>query len=113
MNDTLAPQLILTGTRIPKVTELYIRDWDDFAETKLEQLAQPSSMGKKLQRIAGIRLNQYIKDKPEIYSRVVSIGSLISSYLETLVSCGVGHIKSTMSKFPFSSGRIGCETTAD
>lgn len=63
-----------------------MRGWDDFAETKLDQLAQPSSMGKKMLRITGTRLNQYIKDKPEIYSRVVSIGSLISLYLETLVS---------------------------
>lgn len=63
-----------------------MRGWDDYAETKLEQLAQPSSMGKKMLRITGARLNQYIKDKPEIYSRVVSIGSLISLYLETLVS---------------------------
>lgn len=84
----------LTKISIPKskVTELYIRGWDDFAETKLEQLAQPSSMGKKLLRITGARLNQYIKDKPEIYTRVVSIGSLISLYLETLVSNFTGHV---------------------
>lgn len=62
-----------------------MRGWDDFAESKLDQLAQPSSMGKKMLRITASRLNQYIKDKPEIYSRVVSIGSLISLYLETLV----------------------------
>lgn len=54
-------------------------------------------MGKKLMRITGARLNDYIKDKPEIYSRVVSIGSLVSSYLESLVSRDAveGHSKNS------------------
>lgn len=50
-------------------------------------------------RITGARLNDYIKDKPEIYSRVVSIGSLVSSYLESLVSQDVVESHSKNSKF--------------
>lgn len=69
-----------------QVIQLYTRGWDELAETKLNSLAQPSSMGKTLLLITGTRLNEYIKDKPDVYSRVVSIGTLISSYLETLVS---------------------------
>lgn len=69
-----------------QVIQLYSRGWDECAATKLNQIEQPSSMGKTLISITGIRLNNFVKDKPELYSRVLAIGSRISSYLETLVN---------------------------
>lgn len=72
-----------------QVIQLYTRGWDECAEIKLSQVAQPSSMGKMLISITGTRLNNFVKEKPELYSRVLAIGSRISSYLEELVrACG-------------------------
>lgn len=68
-----------------QIVQLYTRGWDECAETKLSQVEQPSTMGKTLISITGIRLNNFVKDKPELYSRVLAIGSRISSYLEQLV----------------------------
>lgn len=71
-----------------QIIQLYTRGWDECAESKLNQIEQSSSMGKTLISIAGIRLNNFVKDKPELYSRVLAIGTRLSSYLETLVSDG-------------------------
>lgn len=68
-----------------QIIQLYTRGWDEFAETKLDSLEQPSTMGKTLLSIAGTRLNQYVKDKPDLYSRVLATGSRVSAYLEKLV----------------------------
>lgn len=69
-----------------QVIQLYTRGWDEGAELKLSQVSQPSSMGKMLISITGTRLNNLVKNKPELYSRVLAIGSRISSYLEELVN---------------------------
>lgn len=68
-----------------QVVHLYTRGWDECAETKLNQVAQPSSMGKMLISITATRLNHFVKDNPDLYSRVLAVGSRISSYLEALV----------------------------
>lgn len=69
-----------------QVIQLYTRGWDAVAELKLMEVSQPSSMGKMLISITGTRLNNFVKDKPELYSRVLAIGSRVSAYLEKLVS---------------------------
>lgn len=71
-----------------QVIQLYTRGWDECAESKLNQVSQPSSMGKMLISITGTRLNNFVKNNPELYSRVLAIGSRISSYLEELVRFG-------------------------
>lgn len=68
-----------------QIVQLYTRGWDECAETKLSQVEQPASMGKTLISITGTRLNNFVKNKPELYSRVLGIGSRLSSYLEKLV----------------------------
>lgn len=68
-----------------QIIQLYTRGWDEFAEKKLSSLEQPSTMGKTLLSIAGTRLNHYVKDKPDLYSRVLATGSRMSAYLEKLV----------------------------
>lgn len=68
-----------------QVVQLYTRGWDECAEVKLNQIEQPSTMGKTLISITGTRLNNFVKDRPELYSRVLAIGTRVSSYLETLV----------------------------
>lgn len=68
-----------------QVVQLYTRGWDECAEIKLKDVSQPSSMGKMLISITGTRLNNFVKDNPELYSRVLAIGSRVSSYLERLV----------------------------
>lgn len=68
-----------------QIVQLYTRGWDACAETKLSQIEQPHTMGKTLISITGTRLNNFVKDNPELYSRVLAIGSRISSYLEALV----------------------------
>lgn len=69
-----------------QVVQLYTRGWDECAEEKLTEVSQPASMGKMLLSITGTRLNNFVKDKPELYSRVLAIGTRVSSYLEKLVS---------------------------
>lgn len=69
-----------------QVVQLYTRGWDKCAEEKLSEVSQPASMGKMLISITGTRLNNFVKDKPELYSRVLAIGTRVSSYLEKLVS---------------------------
>lgn len=68
-----------------QVVQLYTRGWDECAELKLKTVTEPSSMGKMLISITGSRLNNFVKDKPELYSRVLAIGTRLSSYLEKLV----------------------------
>lgn len=68
-----------------QIVQLYTRGWDEAAEVKLKEVEQPSSMGKMLISITGTRLNNFVKDKPELYSRVLAIGSRMSAYLEQLV----------------------------
>lgn len=68
-----------------QIIQLYTRGWDEFAEAKMDQVSQPSTMGKTLISITATRLNQYVRDKPELYSRVLGIGARISAFLETMV----------------------------
>lgn len=68
-----------------QVVQLYTRGWDECAEEKLTEVSQPASMGKMLISITGTRLNNFVKDKPDLYSRVLAIGSRLSTYLEQLV----------------------------
>lgn len=68
-----------------QVIQLYTRGWDECAESKLSEIEEPMSMSKTLLSITGIRLNNFVKDKPELYSQVLAIGSRISSHLEALV----------------------------
>lgn len=68
-----------------QIIQLYTREWDEYAETKIDQVLQPSSMGKTLISITATRLNQFVRNKPELYSRVLAIGARISAYLETVV----------------------------
>lgn len=68
-----------------QVIQLYTRGWDECAETKLSEIDEPVSMAKTLLSITGSRLNNFVKDKPELYSQVLAIGSRIISHLEALV----------------------------
>lgn len=68
-----------------QIVQLYTRGWDECAELKLRDISQPSSMGKMLISITGTRLNNFVKNKPDYYSRVLAIGTRLSSYLEQLV----------------------------
>lgn len=69
-----------------QVVQLYTKGWDKCAESKLSQVPPSSSLGKMLLSITGARLNNFVKNNPELYSRVLAIGSRVSAYLETLVS---------------------------
>lgn len=69
-----------------QIIQLYTRGWDDCAEKKLTKTFQTAAMGKTLTSIAATRLNMYVREKPELYSRVLSIGSRLNAFLETLVS---------------------------
>lgn len=69
-----------------QVIQLFTRGWDECAEEKLKKVAQPATMGKMFLSITATRLNEFIKDNPDLYSRVVAIGTRISGFLETLVS---------------------------
>lgn len=69
-----------------QIVQLYTRGWDDCAEPKLKQIVQTPAMGKTLMSITGTRLNMYVKEKPELYSRVLAVGSRLNAFLETLVS---------------------------
>lgn len=69
-----------------QVTQLYTRGWDDCAEPKLTQIPKSTAMGKTLMSITGTRLNLYVKEKPELYSRVLAVGSRLNAFLETMVS---------------------------
>lgn len=68
-----------------QIVQLYTRGWDEAAELKLKEVSQPSTMGKMLISITGTRLNNFVKDKPELYSRVLGIGSRVNAYFEQLV----------------------------
>lgn len=69
-----------------QIIQLYTRGWDDCAEKKLTKTIQTAAMGKTLTSITATRLNMYVMEKPELYSRVLSIGSRLNAFLETLVS---------------------------
>lgn len=75
-----------------QVIQLYTRGWDECAEKKLNEIEQPMSMSKTLLSITGSRMNNFVKDKPELYSQVLAIGSRISSHLEALVRFLAGEI---------------------
>lgn len=68
-----------------QVIQLYTRGWDECAEEKLSEIEEPLSMSKTLLSITGTRLNNFVKDKPHLYSQVLAIGSRISAHLERLV----------------------------
>lgn len=68
-----------------QVIQLYTRGWDECAESKLSEIEEPMSMSKTLLSITGTRLNNFVKNNPDLYSRVLAIGSRISSHLEALV----------------------------
>lgn len=67
------------------VIQLYSRGWDDVAEVSMKTLSHPSALTKTLLLIVGNRMNEFVKDRPEIYSNIVTVGSLVSPYLESLV----------------------------
>ncbi|XP_031628669.1 rab3 GTPase-activating protein regulatory subunit [Contarinia nasturtii] len=67
-----------------QVVQLYTRGWDECAESKIKEVSQLSSIGKILLSITGTRLNNFVKDKPDLYSRVLTSGTRVSSYLEQL-----------------------------
>lgn len=69
-----------------QIIQLYTKGWDDCAEAKLTKTFQTEAMGKMLTSITATRLNMYVREKPELYSRVLSIGSRLNAFLETLVS---------------------------
>lgn len=68
-----------------QVIQLFTCGWDECAEAKLKQVVQPSTMGRMFLSITATRLNEYTKNDPELYSRVLAIGTRISGFLETLV----------------------------
>lgn len=68
------------------IVQLYTRGWDDCAESKLNRSLRTPAMGKTLMSIAGTRMNLYVKDNPDLYSRVLAVGSRLNAFLETLVS---------------------------
>lgn len=69
-----------------QVIQLFTLGWDECAESKLKEVKQPATMGKMFLSITATRLSDYIKDNPELYSRVLAIGTRITAYLESLVS---------------------------
>lgn len=71
---------------LPQIIELYNYGWDDYAEEQLEDVLDASSLGTPLLRIAGLRLNLYMINKPTVYAQVASFGQLLSSYLDLLVT---------------------------
>lgn len=83
----LAKQWTLNQEELLKyqVIQLYTRGWDECAEVKLNEVDDPSTMSKVLISITATRLNNFVKDKPDLYSRVLAIGSRVSSYFEHLV----------------------------
>lgn len=69
-----------------QVIQLFTCGWDECAEVKLKKVNQPSTMGRMFLSITATRLNEFIKHNPDLYSRVVAVGTRISGFLDTLVS---------------------------
>ena len=82
-----------------KIIELYIYGYDDLADELLEKVSSREQIVKQLLDIAAKRLNLHLEANKSSWKHVVSGGSLLTNYLETVHSrkddAILDHVKSS------------------
>lgn len=67
--------------------ELYVYGYDDLADELIEEVSEREKIVKILLDIAAKRLNLHLETNRANWKFVASGGSLLTNYLESIVSC--------------------------